>query len=360
MPPAIACFISPHGFGHAARVSAVLNAAWAATPTLHAHLFTTAPEIFFRDSLTGPWVYHPTLVDVGLVQPTPLHPDLPATVNALRALWPFAPDRVHALAQQVRALGCTAVWCDIAPLGLAVAEAAGLPGVLMENFTWDWIYAGYAEAEPDLRLFIEGLGAHFARASLHLQTEPLCAPVPTAQRLPPLARRPRHSRAHTRQRLQVHATTPLVLLTMGGVRADFAFAHALKAHAPVHFVIPGGAEASVFEDNLRLLPHHSGFYHPDLVAASDTVIGKLGYSTLAEAATNAIPFGFIGRLNWRESPPLADYVTRHGWGTALSADTLFSGTLAGLEALLAWPHFEPATNGASQAARWLLDVVGGG
>lgn len=360
MPPAIACFISPHGFGHAARVSAVLNAAWASAPTLHAHLFTTAPQVFFRDSLQGAWTYHPTVVDVGLVQPTPLHPDLPATVHALHALWPFDPHRVHALAEQVRALGCTAVWCDIAPLGLAVAEMAGLPGVLMENFTWDWIYAGYTEAEPGLRPFVDGLGAHFARASLHLQTEPLCAPAPTAQRLPPIARVPRHSRAHTRQRLQVNTSTPLVLLTMGGVRADFAFARALKAHAPVHFVIPGGAETEIFEDNLRLLPHHSHFYHPDLVATSEAVLGKLGYSTLAEAATNRVPFGFIARAGWRESPPLADYVTRHGWGTELSAAALFEGTLAGLEALLTWPRFEPATNGASQAARWLLEVVGAG
>jgi hypothetical protein len=33
------------------------------------------------------------------------------------------------------------------------------------------------------------------------------------------------------------------------------------------------------KQNLVLLPHHSGFYHPDLVNASDAVIGKVGYST---------------------------------------------------------------------------------
>ena len=35
------------------------------------------------------------------------------------------------------------------------------------------------------------------------------------------------------------------------------------------------------EKNLILLPHHSVFFHPDLVNASDAVVGKLGYSTLA-------------------------------------------------------------------------------
>lgn len=357
MPPAIACFVSPHGFGHAARVSATLNAAWQVTPGLTAHLFTTAPAIFFQESLTGPWVYHPVLVDVGMVQTTPLHPDLPATVRALRALWPFAPAQVRALAHQVRALGCSAVWCDIAPLGLAVAEAAGLPGVLIENFTWDWIYAGYAEAEPDLRPFVDGLGARFACAALHLQTEPVCAPAPGAPRLPPIARSPRHSRAETRQRLQVSAAAPLILLTMGGVRADFAFARALKAHAPVHFVIPGGAETVIFEDNLRLLPHHSPFYHPDLALASSAVIGKLGYSTLAEAATAGVPFGFIPRPGWPESPPLADYVTARGWGLAMTADDVLTGRLAALETVLAWPRFDPAPNGAPAAARWLLSVT---
>ena len=40
----------------------------------------------------------------------------------------------------------------------------------------------------------------------------------------------------------------------------------------------------------------------------DVVIGKLGYSTLAEAYQAGVPYGFIRRPGFRESDILADYV----------------------------------------------------
>ena len=33
---------------------------------------------------------------------------------------------------------------DAPPLGCAAAAAAGIPSVVITNFTWDWIYEGYA------------------------------------------------------------------------------------------------------------------------------------------------------------------------------------------------------------------------
>ena len=34
---------------------------------------------------------------------------------------------------------------DAPPLACAAAAAAGIPSVVISNFTWDWIYEGYAE-----------------------------------------------------------------------------------------------------------------------------------------------------------------------------------------------------------------------
>ncbi len=33
---------------------------------------------------------------------------------------------------------------DAPPLACAAADAAGTPAVVVTNFTWDWIYEGYA------------------------------------------------------------------------------------------------------------------------------------------------------------------------------------------------------------------------
>ncbi|MBC2715495.1 MAG: hypothetical protein HF978_09310 [Desulfobacteraceae bacterium] len=47
----IAYFVTFHGFGHAARASAVMNAIYARWPFVHFEIFTQTPEWFFKDSL---------------------------------------------------------------------------------------------------------------------------------------------------------------------------------------------------------------------------------------------------------------------------------------------------------------------
>ena len=72
----IACFISPHGYGHAARAAAVMEAFHLLDPEKEFEIFTTIPEWFFHHSLSGAFTYHPLLTDIGLVQETSLKVNL--------------------------------------------------------------------------------------------------------------------------------------------------------------------------------------------------------------------------------------------------------------------------------------------
>ncbi|HEY5998545.1 MAG TPA: hypothetical protein VI078_04490, partial [bacterium] len=188
---AVACFVTPHGFGHAARAAAVLAALRERAPGLPVHLFTTVPRWFFADSLGASFTLHPVVSDVGLVQPDPLTEDLPATVARLRAVYPPEPALLERLAQAMRRARCRLVLCDISPLGIAVARAAGLPSVLLENFTWDWIYRGYQRREPRLAPAAARLAVLGAQADLHVQATPVCRPSAAAVRVGPIGRRPR-------------------------------------------------------------------------------------------------------------------------------------------------------------------------
>ena len=106
----IACFITPHGYGHAARAAAVMEAlAQSASGTVEFHIFTKVPRWFFRDSLTVPFHYHPVLTDIGLVQKTPLQADLRETVERLDRFLPFEGSAVEALARRVSRAGCRMV-----------------------------------------------------------------------------------------------------------------------------------------------------------------------------------------------------------------------------------------------------------
>ncbi|BAW80436.1 hypothetical protein TAO_1066 [Candidatus Nitrosoglobus terrae] len=80
-----------------------------------------------------------------------------------------------------------------------------------------------------------------------------------------------------------------------------------------------------FPKNMVLLPYHSNFYHPDLIGSSDLVLGKLGYSTLAETYWAKIPFGYITRSNFRESDILATFVTQEMSDFAMSESDFIAG-----------------------------------
>ena len=108
-----------------------------------------------------------------------------------------------------------------------------------------------------------------------------------------------------------------------------------------------------------LLPHRSVFFHPDLVNASDAVVGKVGYSTIAEVYAAGVPFGHAARSPYPESPGLVDFISRQMTGIALSEADFASGRwLAILPKLLELPR-QPreASNGSEQIAAYICKVL---
>jgi len=353
----IACFVSPHGFGHAARTCAILSALAARQPKLHALIFTRVPPWFFAESLACSFEYAALDTDVGLAQHSALAEDVPATLARLEQLWPPRRALLDALAQQMRAAQCRVVLCDIAPLGILAARAAGLPAVLVENFTWDWIYAEYAGAAVRMDYFAASFASVFAQATQRIQTEPVCVPRAAASTVPPVSRAPRASRAAIRRALGIAPATPLILLTNGGVETQLAFQHALHEQPDWHFVVPTSRITRLHrEKNCTLLPWQSNLYHPDIVRAADVVVGKLGYSTVAEVYHAGGALAYFTRPKFRESAALAMFVRATMPSIELPPASFATGAwLDYLPALLAAhaPRHARA-NGADAAAQLLM------
>lgn len=270
-------------------------------------IFTTVPRWLFEDSLAGSFRLRPVMTDVGLIQRDSLRADLPGTLRALGSFLPFDSDLVAVLAATLRETGCTLVVCDIAPLGIAVARRAGIPSVLVENFTWDWIYAGYVDEEPELGAHAEFLAEVLAAADLRIQTEPVCLPWEGARKVAPVSRRPRRSREEERSLLRVPDGAHVILLTMGGVPWEYGFLDRLEGLNGFFFVVPGASSRVERRANALLLPDRSAHYHPDLMGAADAVVGKVGYSTLAEAYHAGVRFGIVPREGFRESQVLTTF-----------------------------------------------------
>ncbi len=356
----IAFFITPHGYGHAARACAVMNAIRERLPGVCFEIFTRVPRWFFDMSLRSEYHYHEVLTDLGMVQNTSMEENLTETIRQLEKLLPYPPALVQDLARQVRALKCKLVVCDVAPLGIAVAKEARLPSVLQENFTWDWIYEAYLDVEPRFAPYIQYLHEWFSEAGSHIQTEPVCVYRPGVDLVSSVvSRKPRTAPHLTRKRLSVPEDAPLVMITMGGIVTKYPFLHRLENSRDIRFLIPGGSDQYEQRGSLVLLPHHSDVYHPDMVEAANVIVGKLGYSTLAEAYAAGLPFVYVPRERFPESPPMARFARETMNAMELSEERFFSGAWLDLlpELLARPPHKPAATNGADQIAEFILDKI---
>ncbi len=301
-------FVSPHGFGHAARVSAVLERLVELRPEVRITVVTTVPEWFFRDSLPGHrFEYRRLQVDVGLVQHDSLTGDLGATLRALDGIVPPSRELLGEAKEILREARADVVLADIAPLGIEAGHAVGIPTVLVENFTWDWIYTPFVPAHAEFRELVRTLATTYAAADIHVQTPPVCRSRSHAIRVAPIARECRAAPRETRERLGVATDVPLALVSMGGIEWRFDIARVLAAE-PSHFVLIGRTGEAELPANVTVLSQRSEYHHPDLVAAADVVVGKLGYSTVAETLASACPFAYVERHGFAEYEVLSRYV----------------------------------------------------
>ncbi|MDH4317250.1 MAG: hypothetical protein OEV64_02565 [Desulfobulbaceae bacterium] len=353
--------ITPHGFGHAARACAVMEALALLIP-IRLTIITMVPIWFFKESLLFDFIYLPFNADIGLSQKSSLEIDFPATLQALKSFYPPTESNLTKLRKHIR--GSDLVLCDISPLGLIAAKAENIPSVLLENFTWDWIYSSYITPYPELSRFIDYLATIFQEANYRIQTQPVCSSTNCDLKTNPISRETRNSPVHTRSRLKICDGEKMVLITMGGIGNDnLSFNNLLtklRKYPRAIFVAPGHQNPNlVRRDNLILLPRECGIFHPDLVAASDAVVGKTGYSTLAEVYNASVPWGFISRNDFPESPVLAGFIQSHMSGLEITAEEFLNGAWTKkVLTLLELSHpKKPQLNGAHETALFLTDIL---
>lgn len=355
----IAYFISPHGYGHAARACSVMAEMHDINPSIKFEIFTTISRWFFQQSLSGSFAYHSLLTDIGMVQETPLQEDLPETLQKLNNFLPYDESQIESISKDINKTGCQLIICDISPMGIVVAQKAHVPSVLIENFTWDWVYENYVSADFPVDQHVDYLKKIFKSANYHIQTEPVCHYRNVDLTTSPISRKVRNSPQQVRQSLSIPDETKVVMITMGGIPEKHNFLNQLKHQRDVHFIIPGSSQTARFVDNLVLLPHHSDFFHPDIVNACDAVVGKLGYSTLAEIYYAGIPYGYIPRFSFKESEILEAFVKNQMSGFAITEAQYQEGDwMYLLPELLALPGIRRNDpNGSEEAAKFIYKLL---
>lgn len=306
----IACFISPHGFGHAARMCSLINSLHSLLPAASFHIITQTPEWFFEESLNCAFMYYPVETDIGLVQTSPIEVNHTRSIEKLNSYYPLSKELVSqtsALLKEIRSSVCL---CDISPLGIQAARQAEIPAILIENFTWDWIYSQLSLSIPEygpISEFVKGL----FNPAFHVQLQPECpSSLKSDISIGPIARKLMQDRTAIRKALRIPVDKPMVYITLGGVE-HIELLPVQKFNGGFHTVAYSNGKKAIFEKELTILPRQSGICSHDLLASSDLVIGKPGYSTVAEVVTNGIPFLYIPRPDFPETPFLEEYLYRH-------------------------------------------------
>jgi hypothetical protein len=362
LPPArLLFYVSGHGFGHATRCAALIAAlrARAARP-LAIGVRSDAPLWIFteRDPALA---CAAAAIDPGVRQRNGLDLDLPATLadhEALGAAWDEA---VRREAKAIADFAPDLVVGDVPPLAFAAARRAGAPAFAVANFGWDWIFEGYAEAEPRWRAVAARYRDAYAGAEALFRL-PFHGAFPAFSRIadvPLLVNRSTRSPAACRRRLGLSDgdRRRLVLISFGGFGSSRF--DATDGDAPGDTVFVGFAPPP---PGLRAewiaLTRPSPIPHEDLMQACDAVIGKPGYGTVAEALVHRTRYLHLPRAGFREVPVLETALARHARARRMPRDDFESGRWgAHLEALfdLPAPADPPRADGAETIADALLE-----
>jgi hypothetical protein len=354
-------YISGHGFGHASRQIEIINALGAVCPEAGIAVRTSAPRWLFERTVRVPYVFVPAECDTGIVQTDSLRLDARATIQHAAAFHRTLDERAEIEAGILRGRSASLVIADAPPLACASAAVAGVPAVVVSNFTWDWIYEEYREHLEQAPTLIASMQRAYScaaegwRLPMHGGFETFS----TIRDVPFVARHARHDRPHVRATLGLPLDAVLALTSFGGYGvSDFDLAHLdCLDHYEVVVTVRDSVESFVVPSGVRVVPesrlYGSGLRYEDLVHAVDVVVTKPGYGIIAECIANGPAMLYTTRGRFAEYPVLVSEMPRFLKCAFIDQRDLLTGrwrdALDRLSATPAAPE-RAATNGAEVVA----------
>jgi L-arabinokinase len=349
----VAFYISGHGFGHASRQVEIVNAFGARHPGRPIFLRTAAARWLLERTMQVPFELDPSPCDTGIVQLDSLRLDIERSLMDARTFYATFDARAEEEARLLRERGTQLVIVDAAPLGCEAAARAGIPSVVVSNFTWDWIYAAYGEhldRAPDVIPIIQRAYRQ-ATAGWRLPMHGGFETFETVTDIPFVARHARHDRDETRRRLGLPLDRKLLLPTFGGYGVDGVDYARLDLDSEWQ-VLSDFPDAKIYDSGLR---------YEDLVRAVDAVFTKPGYGIISECLANGTPLVYTERGRFAEYNVLVREMPKYLRCAYLDNASLRAGRWRGAleRAVHAPPPPErPRTDGAAVIAEMMAVAVG--
>uniref|UniRef100_A0A0C9S778 TSA: Wollemia nobilis Ref_Wollemi_Transcript_13892_3889 transcribed RNA sequence n=1 Tax=Wollemia nobilis TaxID=56998 RepID=A0A0C9S778_9CONI len=356
-----AYYVTGHGFGHATRVVEIVRNLVASGHDVH--VVTGAPDFVFTTDINSPKLHlRKVLLDCGAVQADAL------TVDRLASLEKYSKTavepRASILATEVewlKSIKADMVVSDVVPVACRAAVDAGIPVVCVTNFSWDFIYAEYVVAAGHHhRSIVWQIAEDYSHCRFLLRLPGYC-PMPAFRDVidvPLVVRKTHKSRQEVRKEIGISDDAKLVIFNFGGQPAGWTLKEESLPPGWICLVCAASPNQE-FPPNFRRLP--ADVYTPDLIAASDCMLGKIGYGTVSEALAYKIPFVFVRRDYFNEEPFLRNMLEYYNSGVEMIRRDLLTGHwIPYLEhALNLNPCYNEPTNGGEVAANILQNTATG-
>ncbi|XP_020988853.2 L-arabinokinase-like isoform X1 [Arachis duranensis] len=354
-----AYYVTGHGFGHATRVAEVVRHLILAGHDVH--VVTAAPEFVFTNEVHSPRLFFRKVVlECGAVQSDALTVDPLATLE--RYTEETVKPRASILAKEtewLKFINADLVVSDVVSTVCRVAADVGIPSVCVANFSWDIIYLDYVMAAgPDSRSIVLQIAEDYSNCNFLIRLPGYC-PMPAFRNVidvPLVVRRLYKSTEEVREELGIADNVKLVILNFGGQPSELKLKEEFLPSGWLCLVC-GASDTQDLPANFKKLPKN--VYTPDIIAASDCVIGKLGYGSVSEALAYKCPFVFVHREYFNEEPFLRKMLEHYQGGIEMSRNALLSGHWKPYleRAMSLKPCYEESINGGEVAAQILQEIA---
>ena len=360
IPYKVAYYVTGHGLGHATRVietcrSLIKRGHDVTVCTLIGdYVFKREmPDIHVRN-LVEPYDIGGLQIDALSVDPVKTLEEYKAQVHDRRSI---ILDRES---KWLTDEGIDMVISDATPIICTAAKQANIPAFVVSNLVWDHIYEDYIPYEENeekraiYQEMVNTITADYRNAEAILRLPGASSMKKQFQKIfnmPMVVRQCSLGKEEIRERLGIPLDVKVALLSFGGQKTSW---DELMKDTPN--ILPEGWYGVVLEDteekhevktpltsSSQQIQHHSKIikvprdtFFPDLVVASDVILGKIGYGTVSECIAHNRPLVYVPRLHWNEQKFLIDLMNREGtlirmpreefvqnnWGKFLEAATI--------------------------------------
>ncbi len=355
------CAISGHGYGHAAQVVPVLNELGNLRPGLKAILRTTVPETFFRDRLTIDWAMSPAEQDIGCVQRGPLHIDVPQTWREHEHFHEQWERKLQEEAQAIRSAKPDLVLSDISYLAIEAGNRTDIPTVALCSLSWDTVLEEFQDpTNPDQKNMLAQIRDSYGKAEVLIRPFPGISMNAFRKVIDvgPIRQTTKPDITSVRKAIRAKPDDTIVLVGFGGIPLESLPLQHLQDLTGYRVIISGPVPPTlkgVSSDVSIPLSFRT------ILASSDIVMTKPGYSTIVDCVAQGKPVVYVRRYNFADEDSLVTYLHRYGRGVELPLQDFVScqwqKALDKVRSLPA-PHEQaPSTVGAEEAARVLASYL---